>query len=111
MENQVEKVPFDTNEEEKSAVNTLTVYKKKSTFKGAADDAYWYSATRSDGCSVNCVFKCPIPENLQSAFCISDIKGNFKHKVVEHKGETYDNYTYYITSCTFSDIPSVDLPF
>lgn len=87
----------------------LRVYKKKSTFKGATDEDFWYSATRSDGSSVICKFKCDIETNSM-AFEISNIIGNFKKKEVEVKGETYINYTYYINSCDFHEIEGEELP-
>lgn len=99
--------------EVKSVVPTvLRVYRKKSTFKGATDTDFWYSATRSDGNSVICKFNCDIPEDFEKlgAFEISNIVGNAKMKEVVVKGETYKNYTYYIKSCTFSEIPTEDLP-
>lgn len=96
------------NEEKK--VDALRVYKKKSTFKGAGDDDFYYSATRSDGASVICKFKCDI-ESTSSAFEIYDIVGNYTKKEVNVKGETYINYTYYITSCKFREIVGEPLPF
>ena len=95
---------------ERKESGVLTVYKKKSTFKGAGDEDFWYSATRSDGSSVICKFKCTIP--LDSlAFEIYDIVGTAKKKEVEVKGEKYTNYTYYITDCKFQDIKGEPLPF
>ena len=87
----------------------LRVYKRKSTFKGATDTDFWYSATRSDGNSVICKFKCQIPTD-STAFEISNIVGNFKRKEVTVQGENYINYTYYITSCDFSEIEGEELP-
>lgn len=87
----------------------LRVYRKKSTFKGATDKDFWYSATRSDGASVICKFKCDIPTE-SGAFEISNIVGNFKKSEVTVKGETYTNYTYYINSCDFSEIEGEELP-
>ena len=89
--------------------NKMKVYKRKSTFKGATPDDYWYSATRSDGNSVICKFKCPIQTD-SAAFEISDVVGTLKRKEVEVKGEKYVNYTYYINSCTFSEIEGEELP-
>ena len=95
---------------ERKESGVLTVYKKKSTFKGAGDEDFWYSATRSDGSSVICKFKCAIP--LDSlAFEIYDIVGTAKKKDVEVKGERYTNYTYYITDCKFQEIKGEPLPF
>ena len=90
-------------------INKLRVYKKKSTFKGATENDFWYSATRSDGNSVICKFKCDIPTESM-AFEISNIIGNFKKKEVIVQGETYVNYTYYINSCDFSEIEGEVLP-
>ena len=87
----------------------LRIYKKKSTFKGATDTDFWYSATRSDGASVICKFKCDIPTE-SSAFEISNIVGTFKKEVVKVKGAEYTNYTYYINSCDFSEIEGEELP-
>lgn len=84
----------------------LRVYRKKSTFKGATEKDFWYSATRSDGNSVICVFKCPI-ETDSIAFEISNVKGNAKEEPYEGNKK---NYTYFITSCTFHEIEGVDLP-
>lgn len=84
-------------------IEKLRVYKRKSTFKGATDTDFWYSATRSDGNSVICKFKCQVPTD-STAFEISNIVGNFKRKEVTVQGKTYINYTYYIISCDFSEI-------
>ena len=97
------------NVNNKKVATRLRVYKKKSTFKGATDEDFWYSATRSDGNSVICKFKCPI-ETDSMAFEISDIVGNFKKQEVTVKGETYTNFTYYIQSCTFHEIEGEPLP-
>ena len=88
----------------------LTVYKKKSTFKGATDEDFWFSATRNDGASVICKFRCPV-ETDSLAFEITDIVGTAKRKEVDVKGEKYVNYTYYITSCKFREIQGEVLPF
>lgn len=87
----------------------LRVYEKQSTFKGAKDTDKWYSATRSDGSSVSVVFKCPV-ETESKAFEIFNIKGNAKQKTVVKDGETYNNFTYYVQSCNFREIPAEDLP-
>lgn len=94
---------------ESGAIKYLRVYKKKSTFKGATDTDFWYSATRSDGNSVMCKFKCAI-ESDSSAFEIYDVVGTLKEKTVVVQGETYKNYTYYITSCKFHEIEGSALP-
>lgn len=102
----------ENNKEQSAVVTTLRVYRKKSTFKGATEEDFWYSATRSDGSSVICKFNCDIPEEFVKlgAFEISDIVGNAKLKEAVVKGETYKNYTYYIKSCKFNEIPVEDLP-
>lgn len=87
----------------------LRVYRKKCTFKGAAENDFWYSATRSDGSSVSLKFKCPI-ETDSAAFEITDVVGTMKMKTVISGGETYNNYTYYITQCTFLEIEGEPLP-
>ena len=87
----------------------LRVYRKKSTFKGATENDFWYSATRSDGASVMCKFKCEIPTE-SGAFEISNVIGNFKKEEVNIKGKVYTNYTYYINSCDFSEIEGEPLP-
>lgn len=94
---------------ENSVTNKLRVYKKRSTFKGATDKDFWYSATRSDGNSVICKFKCTIPTD-SPVFDISNIMGNFKKKESIVQGKTYINYTYYINSCDFSEIEAEELP-
>ena len=96
--------------ENKNEKTRLRVYRKKSTFKGATEGDFWYSATRSDGCSVICKFKCEVPENIGSAFEIYNIVGNMKRKEVNVKGEVYINYTYYINECEFSEIEGEPLP-
>lgn len=88
----------------------LRVYRKKSTFKGAGEKDFWYSGTRQDGCSVTCIFKCEVPTE-SAAFELSCMKGGCKKKEVVKDGETYTNYTYYITSCEFHEIEGEDLEF
>ena len=106
---ELEEVPTSqkTTKEPKSAL--LRVYKRKSTFKGAKDTDVWYSATRSDGNSVSVVFKCPITTDSQ-AFEISNVVGTMKKKEVIKDGETYINFTYYVSSCEFSEIVGEELP-
>lgn len=104
--------PFDGDKVAENSNNvsvSMRVYKKKSTFKGATDTDFWYSATRSDGSSVICVFKCPIKTDSK-AFEISNVIGNLKRREVVVKGETYVNYTYYINSCDFHEIEGEELP-
>lgn len=87
----------------------LRVYRKKSTFKGATEKDFWYSATRSDGNSVMCKFKCEVPTD-SSAFEISNVVGTLKRQEKVVGNETYVNYTYYISSCDFSEIVGEELP-
>lgn len=94
----------------KNVVTRLRVYRKKSTFKGATDTDFWFSATRSDGNSVICKFKFGVPEEMGAAFEIDNIVGTFKRKEVVVKGEKYINYTYYIKSCDFYEIEGEPLP-
>ncbi len=89
-------------------IKKLRVYKKQSTFKGATQHDFWYSATRSDGISITCVFKCDIPTDSK-AFEIAYIKGNAKERKTMVNGEEYTNITYYITSCEFYEIEGEDL--
>ena len=107
--NELEEVPTQKDIEESASKSFLRVYKKKSTFKGAKDTDYWYSATRSDGNSVSVVFKCAVETDSQ-AFEISDVIGTMKQKEVIKDGETYKNFTYYVSSCTFSEIKGEPLP-
>lgn len=92
----------------------LTVYRKKSTFKGATDTDFWYSATLSDGKSAILKFDNSLEIPDLPAFAVKDIKGQAKHKPVyseENPEEIiYDNMVYYIKECKFLEIPSVDLP-
>lgn len=106
---ELEEVPTQTEESKSAVKQSLKVYKKKSTFKGAKDTDVWYSATRSDGNSISVVFKCPIETDSQ-AFEISDVVGSMKQKEVIKDGETYKNFTYYVSSCTFSEIKGEPLP-
>lgn len=104
--------PFDGDKVAEKSNNIsarLRVYKKKSTFKGAKEEDFWYSATRSDGSAVSCIFKCPVTTESK-AFEISNVIGNLKRKEVVAKGETYINYTYYINSCDFHEIEGEELP-
>ena len=89
--------------------NLLRVYKHKATFKGATEKDFYYSATRSDGASVLCKFKCEIQTD-SAAFEISNVVGTFKKETVTKDGKEYINYTYYISSCDFSEIQGEPLP-
>lgn len=97
---------------EASVKNAITVYRKKSTFKGATENDFWYSGTRADGHSVILKFKFPLPEGFadSSAFIVSNIIGNYKKAETVVKGETYTNFTYYITDCDFEEIEGEPLP-
>lgn len=92
--------------------NSIIVYRKKSTFKGATENDFWYSGTRADGHSVILKFKFELPEEFknQSAFVVSNIVGNFKKKEETVKGETYTNFTYYVNECDFEEIEGEPLP-
>lgn len=102
MENQVQ-------QNENNQVPFLRVYKKKSTFKGAKDTDFWYSATRSDGSAVTIVFKCDI-QSTSNAFEIYNVVGTAKRTSVEKSDKTYENYTYYVSSCDFREIVGEELP-
>ena len=97
-----------SEEKEVVSIKKLRVYKHKSTCKGATEEDFWYTATRSDGSSVKCIFKCPILSDSM-AFEISEVIGTPQRKEVVNKGETYTNYTYYITSCKFHEIEGQEL--
>ena len=84
--------------------NSLRVYRKDGKW------GYWYSATRSDGKSINVVFDKDLEVPDLKAFEISEVAGTLKLRVVEKDNETYENYTYYISSCTFSKIIGGELP-
>ena len=88
----------------------LKVYRHKSTFKGAGDNDFYYTATRSDGSAIMVHFKCEVELNL-SAFEIFNAKGNMSSKKVVKDGKEYTNYDYYIQSCSFREIEGQDLPF
>lgn len=97
----------------------MRVYRKKSNFKDSKEGDYWYSATRSDGNSVIVKFvgktnpdgtKTPIIVPDLPAFEIGKVKGQEKSKEVVVKGETYINFTYYITECEFYEIVGEELP-
>lgn len=99
----------ETSETKKDKSGVLRVYKKKSTFKGAKEDDFWYSATRSDGCSINLVFKCPVMTDSK-AFEISNVVGTCKKTETVKNATTYINFTYYISSCDFREIVGEELP-
>lgn len=97
---------------EASTKNSITVYRKRSTFKGATENDFWYSGTRADGHSVILKFKCELPDEFKnsSAFIVSNIIGNFKKEEVVVKNQTYTNFTYYINECDFEEIEGEPLP-
>ena len=110
MEKMLEQnVANPSEEKENQSASKLRVYRKKSNFKDSRDGEFWYSATRSDGNSIILKFKGITPPD-SPAFEIGEVKGQLKSKEVVVKGETYINFTYYITECNFYDIEGVDLP-
>lgn len=86
------------------ARTSLRVYRKDGKW------GYWYSATRSDGKSINVVFDKDLEVPDLKAFEISEVTGTLKQKVVEKDKEVYENYTYFISGCTFSKIVGGELP-
>lgn len=113
-QNELKQVADTEFKEPESAEKRLRVYRKNSDAKIVQNggDKYWYSATRSDGSSVRCVFKGALREQVpdEAAFEIFNVVGNAKLKEVVKDGETYQNYTYYITSCEFDEIAGEELP-
>lgn len=97
-------------------IKALRVYQKKSTFKGATEDDFWYSATLSSGESATIYFNDAMIDRMHDkigyikAFEIYNIIGNRKLVKVEKDGETYNNYKYYISDCQFREIPGEELP-
>lgn len=103
---------------------TLTIYRKKSTFKGATDKDFWYSATLSketslklsEGTNEKINIVCKFGNELKvpdlPAFAISGVIGNIKHKPLndDNGNLLYDNYIYYIEKCDFTKIPTEPLP-
>lgn len=71
---------------------------------------FWYSATRTDGKSINVCFDKDLEVPDLKAFEISNVVGTLKQKIVEKDNETYENYTYYVTSCDFAKIAGDVLP-
>lgn len=87
----------------------LKVFRKDSKFKDEKGNLkYWYTATKSNGNSVNLKFMCDV-ENEGKAFVIYDIIGQRKTKEVEVGDEKYINETYYIKQCKFADVPDEEL--
>lgn len=84
--------------------NSLRCYRKDGKY------GYWYSATRSDGKSINVKFDKDLEVPDLPAFEISAVVGTLKMKTVDISGTTYDNYTYYVSKCTFSKIQGSELP-
>lgn len=88
----------------------LTVYQKDSKYKDENGKLKkWYSATLSSGDSCNIIFKCAVPIESK-AFRIKNVIGQSKNKVVEKDGQTYNNKTYYVSSCDFEEMPTEELP-
>jgi len=87
----------------------VKVYRKEVKARASGKTVTVYSGTRSDGSSVNFVFKCPI-ETESAAFEVSNVIGNYKMKKNIKDGEEYTNYTYYVQSCDFSEIQGEPLP-
>lgn len=94
------------------AVPTLRVYRKKSTFKGATEKDFWYSATLSNGNSAILKFKKGLAVPDLPAFEVSNVIGQDKSAPVkDDEGNViYDNHIYYITSCDFHEIKGEPLP-
>lgn len=113
-EKELKQVADTELQDNQSAANRLRVYRKNSDAKIIANggDKHWYSSTRSDGSSVRCVFKGALREQVpnEAAFDIYNVVGNSKLKEVVKDSETYQNYTYYITSCEFAEIEGIELP-
>lgn len=105
-------------------VPALTVYRKKSTFKGATEKDFWYSATLSkdaslklsngtdEKISVICKFSTNVQVPDLMAFEISNVIGTVKHKPLKDDDGNivYNNYNYYITSCDCNEIKGEPLP-
>ena len=82
----------------------LRVYRKE----GKWGD--WYSATRSDGKSINVCFDSDLSVPDLKAFEITNVVGTLKKKLVERNDEVYENYTYYVNSCEFRKIQGETMP-
>lgn len=96
--------------ESQNKATALIVYQKDSKFKSEDGKVkHWYSATLSSGDSCNVVFKCPVPTESK-AFQIKNVVGQSKNKIVEKDGVTYNNKTYYVSSCDFEEMPVEELP-
>lgn len=94
---------------ESATAKSMKVYRKKATFKGAKETDFYFSATRSDGIGVIIKFKCKVLSESM-AFEISDVIGTLKNTQNEKNGKIYNNFVYYVTSCTFSEIQGEPLP-
>ena len=111
-------------ENKENKVPKLVVYRKKSTFKGATDKDFWYSATLSnetslklsegkqEKISVICKFGGNVKVPDLQAFEISNVIGTLKHKPLNDDDGNllFDNYIYYITSCDCNEIKGEPLP-
>ena len=96
--------------ENKEPASVLTVYQKDSKYKDENGNIkHWYSATLSDGRSCNVVFRCEVPTKSK-AFQIFNVVGQAKNKTVEKDGQTYNNVTYYVSTCEFQEIKGEPLP-
>lgn len=93
-----------TEQTNSKTVSALKCYRKDGKY------GYWYSATRSDGKSINVKFDKDLQVPDLPAFEISAVIGTLKMKTVEKDGETYENYTYYVSKCDFSKIQGSELP-
>lgn len=91
----------------------MKVYRKKSTFKGAKENDYYYSGTTSNGKNVILKFNMNLPDGFKdaSAFEVCDIMGTSKKKTVEKDDKTYTNYIYYVKDCKFKEIDPEPLEF
>lgn len=91
----------------------MKVYRKKSTFKGASENDYYFSGTNPQGNAVILKFKGGIPEDFidEVVFEVTDIIGSSKKREVESCGIKYTNYTYYVDACKFEKIKGEPLPF
>lgn len=91
----------------------MKVYRKKSTFKGAGENDFYYSGTNSQGNAIILKFKEGIPEDFVDdvVFEVKNIIGTSKKREVESCGIKYTNYTYYVDECDFEKIKGEPLPF
>lgn len=108
MDNQVNQSAVNASVSNGNTDNiSVKVYRKNVKVNGK--EVTIYSGTRSDGSSVSFVFKCPI-ETESAAFEVSDVIGQLKLRKATKDGVEYNNYTYYVSSCKFSEIKGEVLP-